>query len=264
MAKQKGPNKMTGFIDGKIYYEMNGQFYIRNSSAPSKKKLKKNPAYKTVRENYSEFGVASSVGACFRKAFGSVLDTVSDSHLTGQVTKLFADLIHHGKGEHGTRSIEILANKHLVCGFEFKENIKFDSVFKAPISIASKKSRKEVSLNVPAFPVKSGIAKVSGATHYRMVLCLVTFSDYLYEANNKKYEPLEPSLNKLCVSAYSEFNSMNADGEALTLNAKLNIKSALPSSLALVVCVGVEFYQEAAGKMYILESMCCMKIGEVF
>jgi hypothetical protein len=263
MAKQKGPNKMTGFIDGKIYYEMNGEYYVRNSSAPSKKKLKKSPAFKEVRENYNEFGAASSVAACFRKAFGSVLETVSDNHLTGHVTSLFADLIHHGNGEHGKRSIELLTNKHLVCGFQFKENKKFDTVFKAPYNLSFKNGRKEIALTVPAFTIKSGIVKVAGATHYRLVLCLVTFSDYVFDEKSHKHLPIETTLNKLCVSAYSEPISMNGISEELILMINLNIKSSLPDRVAVVVCVGVEFYEEVCGKMEIMEKNCCMQIADV-
>ena len=38
----------------------------------------------------------------------------------------------------------------------------------------------------------------------------------------------------------------------------------MPETIGLVTCIGLEFYQEVAGKAYLLESMNCMKIVDVF
>lgn len=264
MPKQKGPNKMIGFIDGKIYYKMNGEYYVRNSSAPSKNKVRKDPAFKSLRDYSKEFGAASSVGSCFKKAFGSVLDSVSDKSLTRRISGVFAKLIHRGHGEQGRRSIEILPNKDLLCGIQFKEKHPFDQVFKAPYSLQANKVRKEVILTIPSFTVKSGITKVAGATHFRVVLCLVIFSNYAYDTKSKSYLPVEASFNKICIPAYSELISMEDKTEDLSLTAFLNIKSSFPETVGVVVSIGVEFYQMAGGKPYILEMMSCMKIAEVY
>jgi hypothetical protein len=264
MAKQKGPNKFEGFMDGKIYYMMNGQYYVRNSSAPSKKKLKKDPAFKAFNNNSKEFGAASSVGACFKKSFGTVLDSIADTHLSQHISSIFAKVIHHGKGEQGMRSIEILPNKNEFIGMQFKEDRIFNEVFKAPYSLKVSKSRKEVTLNVPAFGIKGGITKVDGASHFRLILCLVVFSDHNYDTVTKKYMPVESSLNKMCLTSYTDLISMEGNADEIILKEKLNIKAPLPATVGIIACVGVEFYQKVAGKPYILEMMSCMKIAEVF
>jgi len=56
---------------------MNEEYYIKNSSAPSKKRVSKCFAYETFRNNSKEFGV-SSIGSSFRKSFGAVSVSVSD------------------------------------------------------------------------------------------------------------------------------------------------------------------------------------------
>jgi hypothetical protein len=264
MAKQKGPQKLEGFLDGKIYYMMNGQYYVRNSSAPSLKKLKKDPAFKSFGNYGKEFGAASSVASCFRKAFGPVLDSISDTHFSKHVTSIFLKVIHHGKGEQGKRTIEILPNKNEFIGLQFKEEHHFNEIFKAPFTLTCKKNRKEVTLTVPVFNPKGGICKVEGASHFRLMLCLVTFSDYAFDPVAKKYLPIESSLNKMCIVSYTEMISMEGNTSETLLKAKLKIKPELPSTLGVVTCVGVEFYQEVARKPYILESMCCMRISEVF
>jgi hypothetical protein len=237
MAKQIGPHFRIGFIDGKIYYKMNGEYYMRNPSAPSKTKIKKDPAFKSLHNYSKEFGAASSVGSCFKKTFGPVLDHVSDRNLTRRFSSVFAQMIHKGQGEHGKRSIEILPNKDLLCGFQFKEKLPFDQVFKARYSLKAGKGRKEVTLKVPSFSVKNGMAKAPGASHFRLVLCLVAFSDYAYHAKSKSYLPVEATLNRMCVPAYSKLVSMADKTEALSLKASLNAPAALPETVG-VVCSG--------------------------
>jgi hypothetical protein len=264
MPKQEGSHKMVGFMDGKIYYKMNGEYYVKNSSAPSKEKINNDPSFKAIRENNCEFGACSSVSSAFKKAFGSVLDNFADTHLSGHLTSLFSHVIYQGKGEHGKRSIEILLNKDLFHGFGFKENVRFDTVFKAHHFLSVSKDRKEIGLSVPAFEVKKGIAKVSGGSHYRFVLCLLTFSDYTYDLAVKKYLPAEPTLNKVIVTGYSPFVEMTGKTEELLLSEKLMMGVGLTEAVGIVTCVEIEFYQEQGGRMHFLQSKSCMKIAEVF
>ncbi|WP_028980234.1 hypothetical protein [Sporocytophaga myxococcoides] len=187
MPKQEGPNKMTGFIDGKIYYKMKGEFYVRNSSAPSKKRVKKDSAYKAFRNNSKEFGVASYVGSCFRKSFGSVLDNVSDKKVYTRISKLFADVIHSGEGKPGMCDVKIRTNKQLFEDFQFKSGVNFNQVFKVHYSIEASVDRKEILFNVPSFNASNGIPKISGVTHFKLILTVVALSNYSFDQMENKY-----------------------------------------------------------------------------
>jgi hypothetical protein len=68
----------------------------------------------------------------------------------------------------------------------------------------------------------------------------------------------------MCTISYTEMISMEGNTEEFFLKAKLIIKPELPASVGVITCIGVEFFQEVAGKPYILESMSCMRIEEVF
>jgi hypothetical protein len=72
----------------------------------------------------------------------------------------------------------------------------------------------------------------------------------------------EPTLNKVIVTGYSGFIEMRGKTEDLLLSEKLMM--GLPEAVEVVTCVGIEFYQEAGGKMNFLQSKSCMKIAEVF
>jgi len=264
MPKQEGPNKMIGFIDGKIYYKMKGEYYVRNSSAPSKKRVRKSSTYKTFRNNSKEFGVASSIGSCFRKSFGSILESVSDKRAYTRISKLFANVIHAGQGEQGRRSVEILSNRGLFQEFQFKSGVNFNHVFKVPYSMKVSKDRKEIVFNVPSFKASSGIIKIPGVTHFKLILSVVAFSNYSFDNKEKEYLPEETSFNRLCVTEFSERILIRDKVAPISLISTLHIRNAVPDTIGLIACIGIEFYEETAGKFYLVEKMSCMKIAEVF
>ncbi|GAL86075.1 hypothetical protein MYP_3304 [Sporocytophaga myxococcoides] len=264
MAKQKGPNKMIGFIDGKIYYMMNGEYYVRNPSSASKNKINNDPAYSSTKNNAKEFGTATAIGSMFKKSFGSCIDHLSDKDLYRRINGLFNKLIHRGKGEEGKRSVELKANKELFLDFQFKEEVNFNYLFKAPYTLTVDEDRKRIALSIPTFKASSGVSKVQGATHFRIILSVLVFSDYLFDINQNKYLPVEPTINRLCIPEFSDLKSLDGTKDAITLAVQLNVNNMVPDAVGLVTCIAIEFYQESAGRPYLLEMMSCMKIADVF
>jgi hypothetical protein len=264
MAKQKGPNKMIGFIDGKIYYMMNGEYYVRNPSSASKNKINNDPVYSSTKNNAKEFGAATAIGSSFKKSFGSCIDHLSDKDLYKRINGLFNKLIHRGKGEEGQRSVEIRPNKELFLDFQFKEDVNFNYAFKAPYSLTADEDRKRIVLSIPSFKASSGVSKVQGATHFRIILSVLVFSDYLFDITQNKYIPAEPTINRLCIPEFSDLNPVDGTINEMTLTVQLNVNNIVPEGVGLVSCIAIEFYQESAGRPYLLEMMSCMKIAEVF
>jgi hypothetical protein len=263
MAIQKGPNKMIGFIDGKTYYKMGNQYYVKNSSGPSRQKIWKDPAFKTVRENNHEFGACSSIGNSFRKSFGAIIDNFSDNRIACNITSLFSRVIHNGKGEHGSRSIEILSNKALFLNFQFKKAYSFDQVFKGCYSLQVSADRRQVIFSVSSNHNKYAIANNSSATHFKLILCVVCFSDHEFDLSSEKYLPIDPAIHRLCIISRSSLFTATDNIDGLVLEARLDMPFEPPFSTALFTCPAIEFYQEVAGNMYMLEQSCMM-IGEVF
>src|SRR6478752_2306090 len=146
MPIQKGPNKMIGFIDGKIYYMMKGEFYVRNPSAPSKSKINNDPAYRSVKKNARKFGSASSMGTAFKSSFGAILDNVSDKGLHNRICGLFNKLILRNQEMEGVQSVEIRSNKDLFQDFQFKEKVNFNSLIKVPFILHANEERKRIEL----------------------------------------------------------------------------------------------------------------------
>jgi hypothetical protein len=62
MAKQAGPVFFTGTIDGLIFYELNGQYYVRRlGKYKNKKQMRRSPKYERTMKNADQFGEASAL-----------------------------------------------------------------------------------------------------------------------------------------------------------------------------------------------------------
>jgi hypothetical protein len=56
MAKQTGPIRIQGTIDGLTFYKMEGQYYVRRKSSLSSKKFFKDKAFERSHESCTRFG----------------------------------------------------------------------------------------------------------------------------------------------------------------------------------------------------------------
>lgn len=62
MAKQAGPVFFTGTIDGLIFYELNGEYYVRRlGKYKNKKQMRRSPKYERTMKNADQFGEASAL-----------------------------------------------------------------------------------------------------------------------------------------------------------------------------------------------------------
>jgi hypothetical protein len=63
MAKQQGPNFITGTVGGICFYSMDGKFYARRKSSLSKKRVKNDPAFELTRVYAGLMGRASKIAS---------------------------------------------------------------------------------------------------------------------------------------------------------------------------------------------------------
>ncbi len=64
-----GPYKITGTIDNICFYEMDGQYYARQKSSLTGKRVKKDPAFGRTMQNASLFGRASSLASQIKRSY---------------------------------------------------------------------------------------------------------------------------------------------------------------------------------------------------
>ncbi|WP_298734480.1 hypothetical protein [uncultured Chitinophaga sp.] len=61
MSKQRRPVYITGTVNGICYYKMNGRYYARRKSSLSRKRVKRDPAFRLTRKYAGLLGQASRI-----------------------------------------------------------------------------------------------------------------------------------------------------------------------------------------------------------
>jgi len=69
VAKQAGPYKITGTIDNICFYQMEGQYYARQKSSLTGKRVKKDPAFARTMVKAHLLGKASKLASLIKQSF---------------------------------------------------------------------------------------------------------------------------------------------------------------------------------------------------
>jgi hypothetical protein len=98
MAKQAGPVFFTGTIDGLIFYELNGQYYVRRlGKYKNKKQMRRSPKYERTMKNADQFGEAAALSKWIYYAH---MPTEARKHgAFGRLTGVAYRLIQEGKSK---------------------------------------------------------------------------------------------------------------------------------------------------------------------
>ncbi len=265
MARSKGIIKINGLLDGISFFVRNGKEMARIPNAPDKNKMQNNPNYIRTRENNQEFGGAATVGKALRVGLAQVFKHMSDSQGNARIVKLIKDVLNKDEGIRGQRSFNPVEHAQMLLNFAFHHQLSFDNVFIAPFSSTVNAERNEVSILVPDFHTGNMVNAPRGATHIRLVNAVTVLSAFEYNANTKKYEPtdvLNNSKNALNASGFIALGGMAETATALI--AQVPGLSGMLASSALISCIGIEFYQEVSGSMYLLSTANAMKIQAVY
>lgn len=139
MARQIGPYKITGTIDNLCFYEMEGNYYARQKSSLTGKRVKKDPAFAGTMRNATLLGRASKVASFIKRSFPKEEQCRELFQiLTGKVMRLMRDGI--GEEEIKVMLLYVLKKEELeVCTVGKKTAVKrriipvYNSVFKLPV-----------------------------------------------------------------------------------------------------------------------------------
>jgi len=92
VAKQIGAYKITGTIDNICFYQMEGEYYARQKSSLTGKRVKKDPAFAGTMESANLLGSASKLASLIKRSFPKEEQCRELFHmLTGKVMLLMRD-----------------------------------------------------------------------------------------------------------------------------------------------------------------------------
>lgn len=237
MAKQKGIIPLAGTLGGINFYYLNGKPVARKAGGGFNGKAIRNHAnMQRVRENGSEFGHCSIVNKTFRAALRPFYKghtfTSFHSRLLGMFTQL-KDL--DGINKRGERCVgNGVAQSHgqaLLKRFDYTPDCNVRGVLPFKYVVDAR----TFELTISEFDIKQ-VGFISGATHIEL----------MYGVLDMDFDTLDYDLH------LADTVVLDKD---FTSNAFSMIPNSLPTtSRTLLTVLGVRFYQEVDGVLYVLNA----------
>jgi hypothetical protein len=251
MAKQKSIIKIQGTLDGITYYQMNGKNYAKKKTeGPSKEKLNSHPSYKRTRENMAEFGGSTAAASGLRKGFLDIPKMI-DRTLYQRLVKICRAMIEESPGTRGQRPFTPVAHKASLAQIKLQVRTSFESIFMAPFTLTMPVSRNEATITIPDFNASNMVTAPQGATHFKLINHISVLSAYEFDSTIMKYQPTAPLYNTMRAMEASGYLSISGmAGAETTLRALLYDVEELPVDSVLIICLGIQFYQQVTGGGY--------------
>lgn len=264
MASVKSLFQVNGNLGGVNFYQQDGKTFARNPTSLSKERIMKDKAFQRTRENMMEFKGAAQAVKNLRRPIEEVFRPMSVRKTNSRLLGVCRRITNKGAGLRGKRNIEILPNAVDFTGFEFNPDEPFSAAVLTTHELTGTAARNAVTWDIPDFNAGSLIKAPRGATHFKFVLAISAVSDLVFDPASNNYAPLNPNLvGQGSIEASPEISLSGMVGNATMITAMLPAVTNLPATASLVVCTGIEFYQEVNGQFYLFASGNTMRIATV-
>lgn len=217
-----------------------------------------------IRENGTEFRAAQQATKALRQGMAGVRRTMKDGTTSNRLSVIMREIIVNGPGLRGQASLEVSVLGTKLKGFQWVSGDPLEDSFNPSHSVSVGVGRDTATWTIPDFSTDTYISKPSRATHFRLVLAIATVSDYTYAPGEGKHVPVDETINGIGETARTaEIPIGGMVGAVTTLTANLPVGTIMPTASALIVSVGIEFYQERQGQYFLLAAKNGMKVMEV-
>lgn len=266
MARQTGPLKYKGNIGGVRHFKIKGMAgsFAGMAGGASAEQIKSAPEFVRTRENMNEFGGCAAAGKSVRVGLSSIMKQMSDSQLTGRLTAIMKKINLEDQSEaRGYRAILISQQSQYLKSLVFNKSTSFDSVFNGIIEFTDNGDRNGIDISARFNPANQ-INAPAGATHFRLVSAISVISDFAFNASTKVYEPINPDLNELNSVVYLPYQDLATNGDIMmNVNNTLSTAPTMTADSSLIVCFGIEFYQQVGSNYYLFSSGNALKVHSI-
>jgi hypothetical protein len=221
-----------------------------------------NPSFARTRENMNEFGGVAVAVKSIRNGLQFLQPGQTDPYFTGRLIQLVKEInLRDEMDPRGQRSILFSAQKQLIGKMIFNVKTKSMEMLQGHFICSHAVTRTAATFSVTDLAIGQPWLPC-GATHYRVLNNLCVISDYVYVAENRRYEP-SSAPGGLGVSVYSDFYPVNSM-LSFDVITSFPVDIVLTDDCTVMQCIGVEFYVRSFGNVYLPLKGGCLKVGEVF
>jgi hypothetical protein len=270
MAIVKGALQVTGSIKGVTFYSRVGsdKVIMRTKGGPSKQRMAKGPEFEKLREHQQEWGACVQFARSVRQAVGENY-RLSDFNLSPVWTGIGKNLMKMDKeNKQGERHL-YLSNFHQALeGFSFNRNYPLNSVLRVLPTCKVNRDTLEASVTFPRINTATDILNVQRLPYFRLLVCLGTVSDIVYNPQNLFYnfEPVVDIMQGVYIDyATNWFSADNLLNEQ-TINLKMNeeLRHFVTENISILLSIGIEFGKVGfGGEITEVKHAGCAKIVAV-
>lgn len=264
MAYQTGNIKYRGSFKSIRQWRIahDSKTYAGEKGGANRDLIMNHPAFARTRENMSEFEGCGVAVEAIRNGLLALIPEHTDTHFTGRLTKLIKIInLRDEEGTRGNRTICFSLNRPLLKTMTFHEKKKIDHELRKYIRTSHPESRAEATITVKGLN-PNPLLVPGNAQYYRVINHLSIISDYVYNKECKKYEPLSP-INSVSTMVYSDYTPVNTP---LTAGVKAAFRDGtlLTESDTVIQCVGIEYYIKSGVDDYLPYSEGSMMVYDVY
>ncbi|GGG35782.1 hypothetical protein [Hymenobacter glacieicola] len=235
MARQSGVLQVQGTVGG-IVFAKDGS--VRQKQSSNKSQFNSSASMQRVRENANEFGTAAKAGKLLRDALRKVVSLASDRLMVSRLAQKMKLILNLDEdNDRGGRQI-LPENLPALVGFDFNAGSAFASTYYGGVVSALDRATGNHTISLGEMNPSRDVAAPQGATHYRVTgaVAAVNFETGTFVATD-------------AATGESPLTNAVRPAEVLQLARPLGAPDD-----ALVVAVGIDFYQSVNGKLYPLNS----------
>lgn len=200
-------------------------------------RIKTDPRFERTRENNAEFRRAGKAAKFLRVVFRELTILAKDKETHARLVQSFLRVISTDNvGNRGERTV----NKGDIVGmqgFNFNERAGFRDLFYRHYKVNFDRVTGQVTVNIPDYVPKTMVEAPLGSTHYRLILAAAAV-----DIDQEKYEYVSHATPEL------DWNHVPVAANTMSVALPAN------STQAVLVTLGIEFYQHLNERYYILKT----------
>lgn len=266
MAKVQSLFHVSGDVGDAAFLRRGGKCILKQPSRIPKSRIMNDRAFRRTRENMKEFTAAVLSASAFRVALGGLMKAYADNGMSNRLSKILGKVIRTSPGTRGERPMEISQNLDSLRGFELHDTDKFISACSfTGYNVVVNPARTSATWTIPVFDIDAFVGRPQGATHFKFCLALGALSDRIYNSAMSNYVPASPAEDGVgAVVRSAAFDYDTPMAAPIVITADLPVGTVMTPSAALIVGIGVEFYQDVNGTLNILASGNAMKVHDLY
>lgn len=213
MAKLEGVLKLVGTLQGLTIIKTKDGYIVKKKSSMNAARIKKDPAYKAIREHQAEFGACAKAAKLLRDTLMPVLENCLDNRMTPRLNKLMnsiknLDVVSPPGKRNVTKGLMSAGGPGVLKGFNFNARSNLAGTLLASCTI----DQRTAKVVFKSFDPDKHIPSPKGATHVALH-CGLAGIDFRKKTSELMEDsillPLKPGAQRIVLDPGGKFPAKN-------------------------------------------------------